>query len=189
MQQPSARTDVRASGALVLEERKVLEEMVGRDALRRALDSLPDPIRREYELLTAAERIRVPTVEAVYEAAAREIGREPLRLHRDIVRTGVERTLKTLWRMLLRFTTDEALVARTPLIYSRTFDTGRLESRIVSPGLAHIRLTGWPDVSEMQMNGLATGIETVLRCAGRKNVRVTYDRASDGAIIIATWSV
>ena len=177
----------RASGALIAKERKVLEEIVGESTVERALRGMPVELRQSYETITALTKIPTETVERVYEAVAREAGRDVFRLHRDVVRTSVEQALKSIWRVLLRFTGDEALVRRTPLFFNRGLSKGRLESSMVSPGKAEIRLTGWAGVSALQINGIAAAIEAVLSCAGREGVRVESHRTLDGACLIATW--
>ena len=181
--------EARASGTLIAKEREVLESIVGREVVARALRSLPDYIQDEYNSVGPMTKIATLTVETVYEAVAHEAGRDVMRMHRELVRTSVEAALKTLWRILLRFTSDEALVRRTPLFFSRGLSRGKLTSRIVSPGSAEIRLTDWPGVSDMQINGIAAAAETVLSCAGRENVRVDGQRTLDGACMIARWHV
>lgn len=177
----------RASGALIAKERKVLEELVGSGTVQLALASLPADIRDEYESITSLTKIPTQTVERVYEAVAEQAGRDVFRMHRDVVRMGVEQALKSIWRVLLRFTGDEALVRRTPLFFNRGLSKGKLEAKMVGAGKAEIRLTGWPRVSELQINGIAAAAEAVLTCAGRKSVRVESHRTLDGACLIATW--
>jgi hypothetical protein len=177
----------RASGALIAKERRVLEGIVGEQTVRKALDRLPTDLREEYESITPLTKIPTDTVERVYEAVADEAGRDVFRMHRDVVRTGVEQALKSIWRVLLRFTGDEALVRRTPLFFSRGLSKGTLEAKMVESGKAEIRLTGWAKVSAMQINGIAAATEAILTCAGRRGVRVESHRTLDGACLIATW--
>lgn len=177
----------RTSAALLLDQIAVLKELVGDDVVREGMANLPPAYREELETLTAVSWIDTEVAESILYAVAPLAGRDPLHLHTDIVRIGVERTLRTLWRIILRFTSDRALVLRTPLIYSKTFDRGELLSRIEGPGRAELALSDWPDISDMQLNGLATGIETVLRVAGRRDVKVLYERREEGAFLVASW--
>lgn len=177
----------RTSAALLLDQIEVLRELVGADVVDEAMASLPPAYREELESLTAVSWVDTEVAESILYAVAPLAGRDPLQLHTDIVRIGVQKTLRTLWRILLRFTSDRALVLRTPLIYSKTFDRGELLSRIEGPGRAELALSGWPDISEMQLNGLATGVETVLTAAGRREVKVLYERREEGAFLVASW--
>lgn len=179
----------RVIGALIRKEREVLEGIVGADAIEAALRTLPDELREEYSTVRPLTRIRTQTVEAVYTAVAAETGRDVMRLHRELVRVSMESALRGIWRSLLRFTSDDALVRRAPLVFSRGLSEGALTARIVRPGSAEIRLTGWNGVSDMQINGIAAGVETMLFCAGRQNVRVVSHRTLDGACWIASWHV
>ena len=179
----------RVLGALIRMERDALEELVGADVVASALETLPPAQREEYSTVRTLTLVRTKTVEAVYYAVANETGHEVMRLHRELVRTSMASALRGAWRSLLSFTSDEALVRRAPLVFSRGLSAGVLNARIVRPGYAEIRLTGWNGVSDMQINGIAAGAETVLSCAGRENVRVASHRTLDGACWIATWHV
>ena len=179
----------KTNGALFLDQLEVLREVVGKDTVETALRGLSQATRDEFAQVLPMTWMRTQLAEDIFNAIAREAGREPFALHAQVVRIGVERTLKTLWRLILRFTSDSALVARTPLIYSKTFDHGELTSRIAAPGRSELTLTGWPDISEMQIRGLATGIETVLRVAGRHDVKVSWDRTPTGAFLVGRWRV
>lgn len=178
----------RTSAAPLLDQIDVLRELFGGSVVDEAIDSLPPTWREEIRTLTPLSWIDTEKAESVVYAVAARMGRDALQLHSEVVRMGVERTFRTLWRAILRFTSDAALVARTPLMYSKTFDHGSLTSRIESPGRAELSLTGWPDISDMQLNGLATGIETVLAVAGRRGVKVVYERRLDGALLVASWA-
>lgn len=177
----------RVSGAVLLDQLGVMRELTGPDSMDAAIRSLPDPLRGEIDSLMPVSWCSVDAANALLEAAARESGRSPSSFQAEVVRVGVERTFKTLWRIILRFTSDEALVRRTPLIYSKTYDRGRLSARIARPGRAEIDLTGWATPPQLDLEGLACGIETVLRVAGRREARVVFERRTDGALFVATW--
>lgn len=177
----------RMSGALVLEHRRILQDLCGPARFVRVLERLDPEARREYEEITPVAWPRVSTAEAVVRASAAELGRDFVELHEHLARTGVEKTLTTLWRLLLRFTTDEALVARTPRIYARALNRGELVPRITGAGRAEIRIAGWPDIPEFSSRGIRIAIETVLRLAGRSDVRIVEDVRSDGRAFLATW--
>lgn len=180
----------RANGALIAEERGALEALVGADVVRRALETrVPADVREAYESLTAVTRIPTDYVEQVYYAVAEEAGLDPLAMQHDVVRAGVEKALKSMWRVLLRFTSDAAIVRRTPLFFKRGLSKGNLEAQMLGPGEAEIRLTGWPGVSRMQINGIQAAIQTILECSGRQDVRLSHDRTLDGCRIVARWRV
>lgn len=172
---------------LIRKEREVLESLVGVDVVLAALETLPPDEREEYDTVRALTRIRTQVVHNVYMAVAKQANRDVMRLHRDLVRVSLETALRGIWRALLSRTSDEALVRRAPLLFARGLSAGTLTARIVRPGSAEIRLTGWAGVSDLQINGIGTGAETVLRCAGRESVRVESHRTLDGACWIATW--
>jgi hypothetical protein len=177
----------RVSGAIVLDERKVMEKLYGEPVVAQALASMPEAQRRELEDALPVSWVSLEASDGMMIALASQLGRPPLEVHTEVVRKSVARTIHTLWRVLLHFTTDEALVRRTPLLYSKTCDLGELTSKIVAPGRAEIRLTGNPAATDLLLNGVVAGITAVLEYAGRKDVRVTYDRTPAGALFLASW--
>lgn len=177
----------RANGALIAKERELMERAVGVDVVRAALMRVSPEIRLSYDGLTALTKIPTEHVETVYYAIATEAGRDALELHREVVRAAVEEALKTMWRLLLRFTSDDAIIRRTPLFFARGLSRGELTAQMTGRGMAEIRLTGWPGVSLMQLNGISAAIEAVLLCAGRRRVQVDAQRTLDGGRFEARW--
>ena len=76
-------------------------------------------------------------------------------------------------------TTDGALVSRTPVIFARSYNRGRLESRIVAPGRGEVKLHDWPNAPDWPLRGTRVGIEVGLSVAGRRNVQATCTRTRD----------
>ncbi|HMJ52011.1 MAG TPA: hypothetical protein VK540_08035 [Polyangiaceae bacterium] len=178
-----------ASGISVLDLRAALEEIVGKDVVVKALASLPAATRAEFVEITALSWVPLATITLVINAVAATARVNPERLIDDAVRRAVERTFKTVWRVMLRFTTDAALIARTPVVYSLSRNIGRLRSRILSPGKAEVTLSDWPGVSARHVRTLGVSIVTVVTLAGRKEASVTSSPTADGAMFLLTWRV
>ena len=89
--------------------------------------------------------------------------------------------MRSVWRILLRLTSDESLVARVPVFYPKSWNRGRLVARLVGPGKAESRLDGWPNVPEYTVRGVRIAFETTLRLAGRKDIESSVERHADGA--------
>lgn len=179
------------SGANIILTRRALETLVGAELVARALASLPRESAEAYTGVTPVGWVPVRIVDAVTQAVAAAAASSewtPERLSEESARLGVESLMKGLWRVILRFTSDEALVARTPLIYSKTFNVGRLESIIPRPGIAEVTHSGWATITDLQIVGLGAGIQTVLRCAGRKDAKVSVKRTPTGAFFTGTWT-
>ncbi len=173
----------------MLDQIRIMEDLAGKDAMCAALEALPEEHRAELSNVMPVSWLSTDACNGYISAVAHRIGRQPEDLLVEIVQRGVERTMTGLWRIILKFTSDAALVKRTPLIYSKTYDVGAMTSRIEVPGRAEIDLDGWPGVPRMELIGLAKGIETVLRCAGRRDVSVRWERRPRGAFFQATWTV
>src|SRR4051812_38622110 len=124
-------TQTQISGAVLLSARNVMVELAGAGAVARAVATLTPAARRDYEGLTPLSWIPVETGEAVLIAVAREMGRDPMTLMAEVTRRNLQQTFSTLWRLLLRVTSDEALIRRTPILYSKSYNRGELVSKIV----------------------------------------------------------
>jgi len=179
----------RLSGAVFTANLKLYRELLGSDVVDATLATLPADQREEVDAAVASAWLRASTCDAVYTALGAETGRDPIVVYRDIVERGVERTLITLWRVLLQVTTDRALLSRTPQFYRKGHDTGELSAAMLGPGFARLVLTGWPDIPEMRLHGVAAGVTAVLRVAGRRSVSLTFERTADGARFDARWKV
>ena len=179
--------DARISGTQVIDFRRAMEKMLGAGPFSVALARLSPAQRAEYEAVLPVSWLRVSTQEALTIAAADVAGRDLYAFHAEASRRSIEQTLNTLWRALMRITTDDALITRTTTIYAKTFDRGRLASKIPVPGRSEVTVSDWPTISELSLRGVAIGVETVLRIAGRRDVRVVSERRPDGAFYRATW--
>ena len=175
------------SGALVMEHRRMLSELCGADGFAKVLAHLSADEREAYLAADPLVWFPVEIAERVFDLAGRQLGRDPVELHEAISRQGVERTLTKLWRFVLRFIPDETLIPRSERLYSRAFQKGKLDARIVRPGHVEIQVEGWPDMPEFSVRGLRIAIETVLKLAGREEVRLTMHRSPVGPRIVATW--
>ena len=121
-------------GQAALDFRWACEQVIGPEAVERALASLPENIERRYRELTPLTWVDYETVRLVNDAFAREGDRTIDALFEAVIPQAMERSFKTVWRLLIRFTTDKALIARTPLIYQRTRSRGAMVSEVLAPG-------------------------------------------------------
>ena len=177
------------SGALACDELLVLRKQIGDLAYEQALAALAPAAREDVRALTAVTTIDVEHIKAVFVAAAKVTGRAPEDVHRDAVMGGTQHTLRNVWRLLLRVTTDNAIITRAPSIYAKSYDIGTLTARLTAPGRAEFVLDGWPDGEEFSMRGVGIATEATLVLAGRKNVKATFFRTANGARYLVSWSV
>ena len=175
------------SGIAVLDVLHVLGEMLGSETIERAKARLPVDLRTEIEALTAVSWLPNTTFGTLIDEVASCAGRDPEALIDQAVRAAVDRTFKSVWRMFLRVTSDEALIKRTPMIYQGSRNTGQLNARMVEPGYAELLLTDWPDVSERHLRTIGVSIQRVVELAGRRDVRMTVQRASQGGRYELRW--
>jgi hypothetical protein len=184
---PLGADEPSAAGATIQGLRRSLEDLVGVNVVASALQKLPAKVREEFVPLTPMTWVPLTTSIMAVEYIAAEARRDSDDLMDAAVRRTAEQMFRTSWRLLLRFTTDHALIARTPVIYSKWRNVGHLESSLLSPGKSELWLRGWPGVNERNVRTLGVSIETVLRLAGRRAVRVEWTRTADGAHYLCYW--
>jgi hypothetical protein len=131
--------------------------------------------------------IPLVATEEAFESLARAAGRDLPSLHVELARVSIDRALRRFWKLLLKLTSDEALISRSPVIFARSYNRGRLVSSIPEPGVGEVRLLDWPDAPEWVFRGTHVGIEAALSIAGRKDVRAEGRRTPTGAIYAVTW--
>lgn len=151
------------------------------------MSAIEPRIRAQVADATPGQWIPIVSAEETFRGIAAAAGRDWPTLHGELARHTVERAYRTVWRMLLRLTSDSALVSRTPVIFGKSYNRGRLVASILFPGRGEVELVDWPDVPDWPIRGTQAGIETGLRIAGRRNVRVERKRTRTGASFIVTW--
>ena len=177
----AVQSETRIFGAVLLEQRKVLGEIAGAEVLERVIRELPEDQRTEYEGLSLLSWCRHTTATEVVVRVGHALGRRPEAFQAEVVRAGVERLFGGIWKVLLRLSSDEALIKRSALLYSKACDRGRLAAESVDPGHVKLTLTEWPDIPDLAIIALAAGIESVLRVVGRKAV-IKFERERDAVV-------
>src|SRR5262245_7684633 len=112
------------AGTSVLDLLKAYEELVGAEVVAAARAKLPAEIRAELDTMTSLSWMPVTNLGLVIEQIASEAKADPDALLDRAVRLATKRTVATVWRVLLKLTTDDALIARTPIFYSKSRNVG-----------------------------------------------------------------
>lgn len=167
--------------------RWALEQTLGVEVVARALATLPAHVKRQYVEPEPLAWVPYDVVVACHDAIAREAGTTMEDMLERAVPLAVERAFRTVWRVLLRFTSDAALVARTPLLYSKTRSKGAMSARAIGPGEGAAEVTGWPAMPPRDVRAIALSIATVMRLAGRADVAVDGEATPDGARYRIRW--
>jgi hypothetical protein len=131
--------------------------------------------------------VSVDTISTFYDLAAARLDRKVDDLHWEIGRRCVEQTFRTLWRVLLRVTTDEALIGRAPIMFAKTYAQGQLVMTTLGRGAAEMELRDWPDPPAFVTRGLCIGVSTVLRLSGRRSATVVHQPRAGRVLFAAKW--
>jgi hypothetical protein len=175
------------AGTRILAMRAVVTEQFGAPTVARSLATVAPDVREEYEQVSSIAWVRSSTDYAVHDAIAAAVDREPLAFHEQVLREAMARSFKTIWRVLLRLTSDEALIARTPGIYRRTRNVGQMVVQANTPGRAEFVLTQYPGIGPRDIRSIGAGLEVVLTLTGRAGARAAARPAPDGATYTVTW--
>jgi hypothetical protein len=168
-------------GTIIREEMRSARTLASDAAVEEALARLAPEVAVELRDVIAIAWCSLASVRAFHEAMAAVLKEDPTVWHLRVVEHATQEMFSTTWRFVLRLTSPEALVRRTSSMYARIFDTGKMEAFIVAPGHSIARLTGWPEPHAFHLDGVATGIVTVLRLAKIESVRAHWHRTPDGA--------
>ena len=174
-------------GAAVLSRCRALAAVAGEPAVSAAQRSLPADLRARLESVNAVAWIALDDVEALTDAVAHMVDREPEAFHDEVIRRSVDDALLGIYRFALRFATDAWLVSRTPSIFLRTRSLGRLVCAMPRSGEARLTLTEWPGILDRHARQVAIGVERMLVLTGREGTRVTHVLNASGAVLDVTW--
>jgi hypothetical protein len=176
-----------AGGTTVQALKYALQELVGVHVLEEAMATLPSNVRETFEPATPMSWVPVDVIHVVVARVAEHAGRSFDDLMDEAVQRAGEKTLRTAWRMLLRVTADRALMSRAPILYSKWRNIGRLEASGMARGRVELVLSEWPGMDPRSIRSLGITIETVLRLAGRHQIKVQSQPKPDGAKYTVTW--
>jgi hypothetical protein len=187
MPPPPAEVAQSVSGLSMIAFRDAVAKLFGSEVVERGLLRLLPEERIELETMTPVVWVPVVTLAHAVDAWAEEAGVSPEELTVRGVRESTRQSFATVWRVLLHFTTDEALVTRAPMLYARTRNAGVLTVTSYGAHDAQLVLSRWRDTTERQLLSLAVAFETVLDLTGRAPARCTFKRTSDGGVFRLRW--
>ncbi len=172
---PNSSQETRVFGMVMIEQRRVIERMLGQAGYQRALSRLSEERRSEYTTLGMFSWCRTSTVAAFMIEGAREAELDPSEFTARVVREGFGRVMRTVWRLFMSFSSDEAIVRRAATVYTKAIDRGRAVASVEAPGHLVLEISDWPDIHALDIVAMASGIEAALEVAGRK-VQVVYKK-------------
>lgn len=175
------------SGAFVVQHRETLRTFLGPEVARQLVSSLSAEASRAITEATATGWVPVEAVEELLAAVARHLGRDVESVHAELSAIASERTIRTVWRVLVRLTTDAQLISQTPVMYRKSWNRGMLTGLLHEPGRATLTLGSWPGLPDFTARGVKFTVESALRLANRKNVHVTCNKTVGGARFSVTW--
>lgn len=177
----------RSSGAMLLNLWLALREIVGAEAYEAGLASLAESEREEIVSAQAISWVRMRTSFALVEAAAKAAKRDPEKVYDEAVKRSVVLTYRGVWKVLLRFTSADALLTRASMMYSKSRNWGKMSAALLGPGRAELRVTEWPQMHDRWIRSIAISSATILELTGQRKAEYSYNQTRDGAVIRMRW--
>jgi hypothetical protein len=164
-----------------------LRDIYGQAWVDAGLARLDSERRMQVQQSTALMWIPLETLRLAVDAWSEASGVSANEITRLGVQLAVKKSFATVWRLLLTFTTDSALIARVPMLWNKSRNVGHAVAEIRGTGHGRITLTGFPNPTDRQIYSVSVAIATFLELTGRKPARCNYRLTHDGAIFDATW--
>ncbi len=175
------------SGAMVRSHILALHERLGVATYDQLVAQLSVTDRDQLLIVTPLSWVEIATVERLYGVLAKHEGSTIEKLHTEIASRVVGTAVTSIWRALLNLASDSMLIARSPTIFKRAYRQGKLDVASSGTGVAELRVSDWPNISDFALRGMRVGTESTLRAAGRQDPRGVSRRTSDGATIKLEW--
>ncbi|HJL19738.1 MAG TPA: hypothetical protein RMH99_29010 [Sandaracinaceae bacterium LLY-WYZ-13_1] len=177
----------RLSGAMVTNLLEAMAERFGADALARAMERIPEHSGRELSEAMPISMVPIASCEHLLHALAEETGRDVHRINREVNRHATARTFSTLWRLVLKLTSEDRLFSEAQRYFARAYDQGRLVVERDGRAGASLRVRDRPGMTRLAREGFAEGVCELLRLKGRRDVRAETSPHPDGADVHITW--
>ncbi len=161
-----------------------MQRRCGAARFERALETLPSVVREEYDQATALGWTQQATVREATRAVALELDVDPIELAAQVVEESVAQSLRGVWSILVRNTSDEALVSRAATIFGKSFDAGKFRAEALTAGRVRVVIEGWPRAHDMDIASIARGIVAILEVAGRRRRPGRVTALREGARIL-----
>jgi hypothetical protein len=166
-----------------------LEEKFGRDLVWDTVRTLAPEHRSDCIDAATARVVHVDSSVALFRAIGERTGCDVRAVHAEIARKTAEKAFTTLWRVLLHFTSGEAIIARVPLIFSKSYPGIQVDGEMLEAGRATATVRNWPNIDELSFEGIGSAIEVVLGISGREEVRVQRERVRGLVVYSVRWKV
>jgi hypothetical protein len=175
------------SGALFRHLVQELERAAGHDRVWRAVGALSEEQRSECLDILAIRWVHATTSVALVREVARVTGRDTRELHDTIIERTTERVFSTIWRSIFHFVSAEAMMARVPLVFKRTYLGITVQAELTGPTSAIVRIGNWSNIDELSFHGISVSLRVALRVVARQAAQIGQRRTQDGAEYRVSW--
>ena len=179
--------EAKVFGGVVRNHQKVIARMIGPAALEQALAKIEPELREELQNASMLSWCTQRALSALHERCSDIANIELDRFVTDVVKGSMKLTFGGVWKILFKVTSDEAIVRRAGILYSRSTTRGRLIAEITGKGRALIRLVDYPDIPHISVVATAASIEAALSVSERTQPRVAWKRVGNEIHYDVRW--
>ena len=185
-QTPSTGPGPRFSAAVFIAQREYWFDRFGEDRVHACLATL-GPVGDELRYATAVGWVPFDAVKRAYEALSEATGEPVPALHVATVRASIQRTMKRIWRVFLRFVDDDSMTDRIPTLVRKGYDRGSVRTES-GEGHGRLFISDFPGIDDFVVRGLCAATEEMRRTAGRKEPVVRgHTTGPDSAMREGRW--
>ena len=131
------------AGSSMSSFRIAVGELWGEDVVRRGLATLDPESRLSVEQAAALLWVPIEVQARAIDVWTAAAGVEFEELVDRAVRRSTQRNMSTVLRAFVRFTSDAAIMARAPLLYSKIRNAGKLTTDYRGLGVVRVYLMEW----------------------------------------------
>ena len=137
-------------GGLVKQHQAVIARMIGPSALEDALATLFADQREELQDASTLSWCRQATLGALHLSCANISNLDVDKFVSDVVKGSMKETFRGIWKILFMVSSDEAIVRRSGLLYSKSVSRGKLVAEVTGEGKALVRLLDYPEIPHVE---------------------------------------
>ena len=148
-------------------------QLVRENHYAAAIDAMPQPLANglRYGTIAASHWYPLEWYRDLH-AAFTSVTKEGERVIREVERQAARADMTGVYRIAFKLLSPQTLISLSSRLFSRYYDTGRVETLESREGYVRLRWTGCSGFNRSIWVGIFASCEELLELAGAKNVRV-----------------
>lgn len=167
------------------------ERLHGKDGLAKLTAALPKELEKSlhYSAIVTSGWYPIEGYQALLAAVSRALGGTPA--VREVGRDAALQDFRGIYKVLTFVLSPQFVIKRSPGLFNRYYDTGKLEIPEARAGWCKARFTGCAKFDPNMWEDAVAGAAGVLEACGGKDIEVAFLEGGgdkDHLTITASWS-